>query len=79
VPFGLISLTDTAYQAIHDAAKLNGISLSEFVERWGRNTVRLRIFRHNFGHVETCHGTSGGGFRCQSICLIRTVLDGDGH
>jgi len=22
------------------------------------NTVRLRIFRHNFGHVETCHGTS---------------------
>jgi uncharacterized protein (DUF1778 family) len=31
-----IRLTNTAYHAIQDAAAVEGISLSEFVERWGR-------------------------------------------
>jgi len=31
-----IRLTNTAYEAMSEAARLEGISLSEFVERWGR-------------------------------------------
>jgi predicted HicB family RNase H-like nuclease len=31
-----IRLTNTAYEAIQEAATSEGISLSEFVERWGR-------------------------------------------
>lgn len=33
-------LTDTAYQSMSEAARVEGISLSEFVERWGRTLKR---------------------------------------
>ena len=29
-------LTDTAYEAIREAAKTEGLSIGEFVERWAR-------------------------------------------
>ncbi|ARV59682.1 hypothetical protein BZZ01_14520 [Nostocales cyanobacterium HT-58-2] len=42
-----IALTDTAYQAIRDAANDEGVSLSEFVEKWGRQLKLQRI--HPYG------------------------------
>lgn len=41
-----IRLTDTAYQAIQAASALEGISLSEFVEKWGRQLKLQRIHPH---------------------------------
>lgn len=41
-----IALTDTAYEAISEAARLEEVSLSEFVERWGRQLKLQRIHPH---------------------------------
>ncbi|MEB3177861.1 MAG: hypothetical protein VKL59_02295 [Nostocaceae cyanobacterium] len=38
-----IRLTDTAYEAMGQAARQQGISLSELVERWGRQLKLQRI------------------------------------
>jgi hypothetical protein len=44
---------------------------------YGRSTTstcRLRIFRHNFGYVETLHCNVSTGLKYQLICINRAVL-----